>query len=1031
MTFKTETAKNVFYRTYSRTKPDGSQETWPETVQRVVDGNLKLVDPRYIEEGEREALLDLIGSMKVLPAGRHLRSSGVNSFALNNCWAAGWDPAKPEEHFTFTLLRLAEGGGVGANYSSNYFEDFPPVQVPVNVHIVCDLEHPDYEDMVEAGLISTEYSHTWAGAYAVEDSREGWAEALGDLIRTAHDPKTRHTQRVYDVSRIRPKGSPLKTFGGTASGPEPFAEMMWEVGNILSAVFYHAQQFSVDAFIDGLDAMRIDHAIAKAIVAGGVRRSARMSIMRWDDPQIFDFINIKKNGGHWTTNISVEIDQDFMDALNGQTTEPRRLVAADVLNAIAEGMLHNGEPGVWNSALTVEGEVDGTYTTNPCISDRTWIHTTEGPKRVKELIGKQFTALLDGKPFDSDERGFYKTGTKPVFRVKTNEGYELECTSNQELYRPDGTRVEVSKLTKGDKIAIVDQWGASWDGRGAFEEGYAIGHLVGDGSFDGKGKALLYSWTGQGNEEMERVLQDFLSSLPGRSDFSGWSGPEEGRRAMSKKSFSELAESYGVVRGNKRVTEEIERTSSSFYAGFLRGLFDTDGHVEGNTQTGFSVRLSSTDKESLKAVQRMLARMGIKSSIRLMHPSREKEMPGGTYTVLESFRLIISGRVFVQRFAEAIGFLNTKKAAKLQEALSSYTREPYAPRMYVHFEGMEEVGTEDVYDCTIPGPLDFDGNGIRVRDCGEATLTPWEPCNLGSVNLAAFVDSDGFVDVDGLDQAHRYLTRYLIRATFAEVADPKSAEAIARYRRIGVGHLGFADYLYKQGLRYTDAPYEEAIQEDLMEWARVVDEAAVEYANELRIPVPIKKRVIAPTGTISKLAGVSGEATHAPFADYFIRRIRFSDVDPNEVAQVEEYRRKGYRVEPCQYADNTTVVEIPTKDSLLDELDFPEYFQHAGELTIRDMLNVQRLYQKYWADQAVSYTVNVDPEKYTAGELAQVLSEYLPELKGTTVFPEMSMPQSPYERISFEEYKARAEEVGIEVTDTSYDSECASGACPV
>src|SRR5690606_33508574 len=902
--FKTETAKQVYYRTYSRTKPDGSQERWDETVQRVVEGNLKLVAPRYIEEGEREALLDLIGNMKILPAGRHLKSSGVNDFALNNCWAAGWDPARPDEHFTFTLLRLAEGGGVGSNYSARFFEDFPAVQVPVNVHIVCDPDHPDWLDMYDAGLLSTEYSHTWAGAYAVEDSREGWAAALGDLIRTAHDPKTRHTQRVYDVSRVRCKGSPLKTFGGTASGPEPFAEMMVDVGHILSAVFYHAQQFSVDAFIDGLDAMRIDHAIAKAIVAGGVRRSARMSIMRWDDPLIFEFINIKKEGGHWTTNISVEVDQEFLDQLNILSRElgpigPRSYVAQDVLKAIAEGMLRNGEPGVWNSALTAEGEVDGTYTTNPCISDRTWIHTTEGPKRVKELIGKQFTALLDGKPFDSDERGFYKTGTKPVFRVKTNEGYELECTSNQELYRPDGTRVEVSKLTKGDKIAIVDQWGASWDGRGAFEEGYAIGHLVGDGSFDGKGKALLYSWTGQGNEEMERVLQDFLSSLPGRSDFSGWSGPEEGRRAMSKKSFSELAESYGVVRGNKRVTEEIEQTSSSFYAGFLRGLFDTDGHVEGNTQTGFSVRLSSTDKESLEALQRMLARMGIKSSIRLIHPSREKEIPAGTYTVLETFRLIISGRVFVHRFAEAIGFLNTKKAAKLQEALSYYTREPYAPRMYVHFEGMEEVGTEDVYDCTIPGPLDFDGNGIRVRDCGEATLTPWEPCNLGSVNLSAFVDEYGEVDAVGLEQAHRLITRYLIRATFADVADPKSAEAIARYRRIGVGHLGFADYLYKQGIRYTDAPTDLHVFGGLSVWAEVVDDAAADYANQLRIPVPIKKRVIAPTGTTSKLAGVSGEATHAPFAAYFIRRIRFSDLEPSEVTQVEEYRRKGYRVEPC------------------------------------------------------------------------------------------------------------------------------------
>src|SRR5690606_41721746 len=82
--FRNDTSKQVYLRTYSRTKPDGSQETWDDTVRRVVDGNLKVVDPRYIEEGEREALLDLIGNMKILPAGRHLKSSGVNDFAPNN-----------------------------------------------------------------------------------------------------------------------------------------------------------------------------------------------------------------------------------------------------------------------------------------------------------------------------------------------------------------------------------------------------------------------------------------------------------------------------------------------------------------------------------------------------------------------------------------------------------------------------------------------------------------------------------------------------------------------------------------------------------------------------------------------------------------------------------------------------------------------------------------------------------------------------------------------------------------------------------
>ncbi|MFD8886449.1 ribonucleoside-triphosphate reductase, adenosylcobalamin-dependent [Streptomyces erythrochromogenes] len=664
MTFPTETAKTVYERTYSRVKANGEQETWPETVERVVDGNLRLVPERYAEEGERAALLDLIGSFKVLPAGRHLKSSGVTPFALNNCWAAGWDSSQPEEHFTFTLLRLAEGGGVGANYSSRYFEGFPELVIPVEVHIVCDPSHGDYLDLVEAGLISTEYSHEWAGAYQVQDSREGWAEALGDLIRTAHAPETRHTARVYDVSRVRAKGEPLKQFGGTASGPAPFGQMLQAVGLVLKE--------GTGRPLHGIDAMRIDHEIAQCIVSGGVRRSARMSIMHWRDPLIYTFLRIKAEGGHWTTNVSVEIDTDFIRLL-GKMSSP----SMPILREIAKGMLHNGEPGIWNSSLTAVGEVDGTYTTNPC---------------------------------------------------------------------------------------------------------------------------------------------------------------------------------------------------------------------------------------------------------------------------------------------------------------------------------------------------------------GEATLTPWEPCNLGSVNLGAFVDSDGQVDYPGLTKAHRYLTRYLIRATFAEVADPKSAVAIARFRRIGVGHLGFADYLVKQGIRYSELDELDFVGWDLADLAYEVDKEAAAYANTLRIPVPIKKRVIAPTGTTSKLAGTSGEAVHAPFAGYFKRRIRFSDLEPTERAQVEEYRRKGYDVEPDRHAANTSVVTIPTKDPLAD---IGDSFEHAGQLSLTDMLTVQAIYQEHWADQAVSYTANVDPKAYTVDDLVRALIPFLPKLKGTTVFPEMSFEQPPYERISKEEYEELAAAVGVETADTSYDEICASGACPI
>ena len=65
----------MYNRTYSRIKPDGSNETWPETVERVVDGNLALVDEKYHQHDEREKLVDLMNDFKIMPAGRHIWAS--------------------------------------------------------------------------------------------------------------------------------------------------------------------------------------------------------------------------------------------------------------------------------------------------------------------------------------------------------------------------------------------------------------------------------------------------------------------------------------------------------------------------------------------------------------------------------------------------------------------------------------------------------------------------------------------------------------------------------------------------------------------------------------------------------------------------------------------------------------------------------------------------------------------------------------------------------------------------------------------
>ncbi|ANT41053.1 ribonucleotide reductase [Streptomyces phage Nanodon] len=367
------TGQLVYERTYSRTLADGSKETWPDTVRRVAKGNLALVHGSDMNawsqavKDEYDELVSFMDVFAIIPAGRHLWATGVKGRQyLFNCHVAPWGE-KLSRHFEFTFMRLMEGGGVGGNYSSSYLQGYGAPRRELDVHIVCDSTHPDFEEMKSLGILSTEYDSDWDGAFEVEDSREGWAAAMVDLIDTfMTDGEVIHRNRVYDVSRVRAKGARLKTFGGTASGPAPFGRMMQEIGRILSKAAREVGEWAVHPHVTPTEAMEIDHAIAECVVSGGVRRSARMAIVKWDDPFIEDFLACKHDmSKHWTTNISVEIDYRFMKALN----DPQHGLHAEAVavhRKVVEGMLINGEPGYWNSSYSNEGEVGTVIATNPC-----------------------------------------------------------------------------------------------------------------------------------------------------------------------------------------------------------------------------------------------------------------------------------------------------------------------------------------------------------------------------------------------------------------------------------------------------------------------------------------------------------------------------------------------------------------------------------------------------------------------------------------------------------------------------------------
>lgn len=361
--------EQVYKRSYSHDLDDGSKETWPHTVFRAVGGNTGLVSPRFIEDGEVEKLQNLLLPFAALPAGRHLYSSGlIGRQFLNNCHAAGWDYDDPSAHFSFLFDELMQGGGVGSNYSNRYLEQMPKVLGSVDLHIVCDSSHANLNEF--AHLLSNHVSTANRSIIHVlaEDSREGWVDILEQMVRIAYT-NALETVLVVDVSPIRERGRKLETSGGIACGPGPLVSMLCDVVKLLNGC--------VGRRMTSLEAMTIDHTIASCVIAGGKRRSSRMSVKNWRDHDIFEFINCKReDGSHWTTNISVEVDDAFFSAYNASeddiTSSPgialSHLQARTVMRSVVLGKRNNGEPGIWNISLAREGEryPDRVFCPNPC-----------------------------------------------------------------------------------------------------------------------------------------------------------------------------------------------------------------------------------------------------------------------------------------------------------------------------------------------------------------------------------------------------------------------------------------------------------------------------------------------------------------------------------------------------------------------------------------------------------------------------------------------------------------------------------------
>lgn len=249
----------IYKRTYARWLYDEKRrENWEETVDRYKDFFIKKVPENY----HKDFLycIDKIKDKEVMPSMRSLFTAGKalerDNIAGYNCCAIAINSIKSFAELLYTLMN---GTGVGFTIERQVITNLPEI--------------PQEFEEIDTDIIFA-------------DSKKGWAEGFYSYIRYLFNgeiPK-------YNLSRIRPKGSPLKTFGGRASGPDPLDMLLKKTKNIIIN--------AKGRKLNSIECYDICCFISESVVVGGVRRSSGISFSNLSD----DRMRNAKSGEFWITN---------------------------------------------------------------------------------------------------------------------------------------------------------------------------------------------------------------------------------------------------------------------------------------------------------------------------------------------------------------------------------------------------------------------------------------------------------------------------------------------------------------------------------------------------------------------------------------------------------------------------------------------------------------------------------------------------------------------------------------------------------
>lgn len=320
-----------------------------------------------------------------------------------------------------------------------------------------------------------------------------------------------------------------------------------------------------------------------------------------------------------------------------------------------------------------------------------------------------------------------------------------------------------------------------------------------------------------------------------------------------------------------------------------------------------------------------------------------------------------------------------------------------------------------------------------TNPCGEITLNAKGGYCVISDLVPFFCDT-----LEEVKNTAELGIRFLIRTN---LMDAIYSDEVKRTNRIGLGMTGIHEFAWKFfGYGFYDLINENKSQDFwnfISELRVAVEKEAARYSSELGLNTPHTVTTMKPSGSVSKLFGLT-EGAHLPARKFYLRWVQFQNDDP----LLETYKLEGYPVKNLTSYPNVSIVGFPTKP-LIASLEMGDKLVTASEASPEDQYMWLMLLEKYWLNNGnnqISFTLKFPTDKMTLEEFRETFFKYQSQIRCCSVLPIVSDDQLktlyeylPEEDVTLEQFLEIENNIqkNKDVMFSENDLLCSSGSCPL